>query len=148
VNARRVFPRFRVAGPVRRAKIAASSARECRAPAEKGARAEFNQARVNESNLAIAAEVKRIAAEIGRSSSQVALAWVRAQDPSIIPIIGARKLSQLQDNLGCLEVDLTHAHLARLDAVSRVDLGFPMEFLRPPFIRGLLHGENWDKIAR
>lgn len=112
------------------------------------ARADLNQARVNERNLAIAGEVKKIAAEIGRSSSQVALAWVRAQDPSIIPIVGARKLSQLQDNLGCLDVTLTNAHLARLDAASRVDLGFPMEFLRQPFIRGLVHGENWEKIAR
>ncbi len=108
-------------------------------------RAQMNQARVSERNLAIAAEVKKIAAEMGKSSSQVALAWVRAQDPAYIPIIGARKLSQLQDNLGCLDVSLTHAQLARLDAVSRVDLGFPTEFLAQPFIRGLVHGENWDK---
>lgn len=40
---------------------------------------------------------------------------------------GARRLSQLQENLACLEVRLSDAQMQRLNAVSKIDLGFPHE---------------------
>jgi hypothetical protein len=43
----------------------------------------------------------------------------------VIPILGARRVDQLRDNLGCLEVTLDEEQLRRLDAVSAVDLGYP-----------------------
>ena len=46
--------------------------------------------------------------------------------------LGARKLEQLQDVLGSLEVGLAAEHVARLDEVSRIELGFPYELLRGP----------------
>jgi hypothetical protein len=48
----------------------------------------------------------------------------------MIPVIGARKASQLVDNLGCVDVVLSPAHLERLDAVSKIELGFPYDFIR------------------
>jgi hypothetical protein len=44
-------------------------------------------------------------------------------------MIGARTVAQLRDNLGALEVQLDDDHLARLDAATRVDLGYPHDFL-------------------
>src|SRR5256885_1178607 len=74
--------------------------------------------------------VNALAAERGVSSSQVAIAWVRAQQGRgvVIPIIGARSLAQAQENLGALELELSGDELARLDAVSRIELGFPHDF--------------------
>ncbi|WP_413303927.1 aldo/keto reductase [Bacillus sp. 1P10SD] len=86
---------------------------------------------LNERNLQIAREVDKVAEEIGRSSAQVALNWVRQQQDRgvIIPIIGARTETQLKDNLGCLEFELSQEHMQRLNDVSKVPLGFPHDFL-------------------
>jgi aryl-alcohol dehydrogenase-like predicted oxidoreductase len=86
---------------------------------------------VTERGLAIAAEVMAIADELGATASQVAIAWVRQGEGNIIPLIGARTLTQLNDNLGCLNVHLDDAQLARLDAVSAIEMGFPHDMLRP-----------------
>jgi len=55
---------------------------------------------------------------------------VRQQSPTMIPVIGSRKAGQLVDNLGCVDVVLGAEHLARLDAVSKIELGFPYDFIR------------------
>ena len=100
-----------------------------------------------ERNLAIAEVVGSVAEELDKTPSQVAVAWVLAQHRQrgqIIPILGARKLSQLEDNLGALEVTLTDEHLARLDEASRVALGFPHDFLSGA--RGFVFGDVFDRI--
>jgi aryl-alcohol dehydrogenase-like predicted oxidoreductase len=81
-------------------------------------------------NLAVADAVNAVAAERGASSAQVAIAWVRAQQARgvIVPILGVRRLEQLQDNLGALELTLAAEELARLEEVSRIELGFPHDF--------------------
>jgi len=81
-----------------------------------------------ESSLTLAGTVVEVAKEAGKSPAQVALNWLRAK-PGLIPILGARKLSQFEDNMRCLDWSLTATHLARLDEVSDVELGFPMDFL-------------------
>jgi aryl-alcohol dehydrogenase-like predicted oxidoreductase len=97
-------------------------------------------------NLAIAAEVKNIAAEIRRTPSQVALAWARQQQEHslIIPILGARNASQLRDNMACLEFTLAAEQLARLDAASRISLGFPHEFLE--IVKQMIYGSTFPLI--
>ena len=54
---------------------------------------------------------------------------VRQQSPTMIPVIGARKVSQLKDNLGCVDVELNQAQLDQLDRVSRIEKGFPYDFI-------------------
>ncbi len=99
---------------------------------------------LTERNQAIVRVVQQVADEIGRSPSQVALAWIRAQSPALIPIIAGRRLSQIQDNLACLEVTLSPEQLQRLDRVSRISLGFPLDFL--PQARSLVYGNMFDTI--
>jgi aryl-alcohol dehydrogenase-like predicted oxidoreductase len=91
-----------------------------------------NQPRLTERNLQIARETDRVADQLGATSAQVAIAWVRQSSRRIIPIVGPRTLEQLQDLLGCLEVQLPTEHLARLDDLSRIELGFPYELLTGP----------------
>jgi aryl-alcohol dehydrogenase-like predicted oxidoreductase len=85
--------------------------------------------RVDEYTLAIAAEVQQVAHEIGRTPAQVALNWIRQHGENLIPILGARRLSQLQDNMACLEFRLNDAQMQRLNEMSKIDLGFPYEML-------------------
>lgn len=56
------------------------------------------------------------------------------------PIIGARTLAQLEDNLGALDVQFTDSQLATLEKASRIDLGFPHDFLTRPMTRGVMLG--------
>ena len=101
---------------------------------------------IEEKKLAIAEEVAKIAGEIGCSSSQVALNWVRQQPGLMIPMIGARTVAQLEDNLGCLEFSLTEEHIGRLDQVSKIELGFPHDFLASDEVRDLVYGGTYAKI--
>src|SRR5712671_2103303 len=58
--------------------------------------------------------VKSVSEQTGRSMAQVALAWLRHQTVPVIPIIGARKVSQLQDNLASLDLELSTEQLKTL----------------------------------
>jgi aryl-alcohol dehydrogenase-like predicted oxidoreductase len=66
-----------------------------------------------------------IARARGATVPQVALAWLLAQDCVTSVIIGARKLSQLDDNLRAVDVQLTAEDLAALDAASRLKAEYP-----------------------
>jgi diketogulonate reductase-like aldo/keto reductase len=103
-------------------------------------------AKIPDRSLQIARAVGEVAQEVGRSASQVALAWLRAQHNSIIPILGARKLSQLQDNLGCLDLVLSPAQLQHLNEVSQIELGVPHDFLSRDTIRDRLYGGTFNTI--
>jgi aryl-alcohol dehydrogenase-like predicted oxidoreductase len=85
---------------------------------------------LSDRNLRIADVVNAIAAERSASSAQVAVAWLRAQNrrAQVIPIVGARRRSQIEDTLGAAELDLSSEELERLDAVSAIELGFPHDF--------------------
>ena len=102
--------------------------------------------RTSEACLAIAREVDRVADELGASSAQVATAWVMAQGYGFIPIVGARKVSQIQDTLGAAAVKLEDAQLKALDKVSRIKPGFPHDFLQAPPVRDLIYGEIRSRI--
>ena len=54
----------------------------------------------------VVAAVKAVSDQTGRSMAQVALAWLRYRPVPVIPIIRARKLSRLQDNLASLDLAL------------------------------------------
>lgn len=96
--------------------------------------------------LEVGAEVVAVAEEIGCTPTAVSVAWIRQQAGVIVPLLGARTLSQLEDNLQALEITLSEEHLARLDEATRVDLGFPHEFLGREYIRNLTHAGTWEQI--
>jgi aryl-alcohol dehydrogenase-like predicted oxidoreductase len=69
-------------------------------------------------NQAIVELVKRIATEKNATPAQIALAWLLAQKPWIVPIPGTTKLHRLDENLGALDVTLTAAELREIDQAS------------------------------
>jgi len=70
-----------------------------------------------EKNLKLAAEVEAIAADVGCTPGQLALAWLLAQGESMVPIPGTKRRRYLEDNAGAVDVRLDAGLLARIDAV-------------------------------
>ncbi|MEV5721317.1 aldo/keto reductase [Amycolatopsis mediterranei] len=100
---------------------------------------------IPERHLETARAVDAVADDLGVSSAQVALAWTRAHRPSVHPIIGARRIEQLTDNLAAADLTLPADAVRRLDEVSAIDLGFPYAFLEETreFVFGAV-----DKLVR
>jgi aryl-alcohol dehydrogenase-like predicted oxidoreductase len=72
-------------------------------------------------NMAMVDLVKRVAGQKGATPAQIALAWLLAQNPWIVPIPGTKKLSRLEENLGAVTVQLTPADLHDIaEAASRI----------------------------
>ncbi len=91
--------------------------------------------------MKIAKEVDAIADEIGCSSAHVAINWVRQQSQVVVPIVGARTAKQLEENLGCLDHELSAEHVERLDEVSNIDIGFPHDFLKSELVQNMVFSE-------
>jgi aryl-alcohol dehydrogenase-like predicted oxidoreductase len=71
-----------------------------------------------EANQPIVDVVKRIAHRVNATPAQIALSWLLAQDPSVVPIPGTRKLSRLEENLACTDITLTAEILHELDCAT------------------------------
>ena len=99
------------------------------------------QGALNERGLAIADVVKSVAKEQGNSPAQVALAWTLLDKTVTAPIIGARTIQQLEDNLGALTVAFTADQRKRLDEASAIELGFPHAMLTRPLTRAVMFGD-------
>jgi aryl-alcohol dehydrogenase-like predicted oxidoreductase len=69
-------------------------------------------------NIAIVEVIDAIAAERGATSAQVALAWVHAAGPDVVPIPGTKRRSYLEENVGALDVHLTDADMERLQVAG------------------------------
>jgi aryl-alcohol dehydrogenase-like predicted oxidoreductase len=69
-------------------------------------------------NLAVVDKVAELAAALGVTSSQLALAWVLAQGHDIVPIPGTKRRSYLEQNVAALDIDLSAADLAAIDEVA------------------------------
>ncbi|MBJ6123272.1 aldo/keto reductase [Sphingomonas mollis] len=70
-----------------------------------------------QANQALADIVRQVAGDRGVTPAQIALAWLLAQRPSIVPIPGTTKLHRLEENLGGAAVALSPDDLARIDTV-------------------------------
>jgi aryl-alcohol dehydrogenase-like predicted oxidoreductase len=94
----------------------------------------------------VVAALKKVSQQLGRSPAQVALAWLRYRDIPVIPIVGARSVAQLQDNLASLELTLTPEQVAILNEASTIEMGFPHDFFEKEMVKTLRYGGLRDKI--
>ncbi|GIH16962.1 aldo/keto reductase [Rugosimonospora africana] len=69
--------------------------------------------------------VTAVADELGTTPAAVSLAWLRAREGTVVPILGARRVEHLENNLASLEVALTPEQVRRLDEVSEPILNYP-----------------------
>jgi aryl-alcohol dehydrogenase-like predicted oxidoreductase len=105
-------------------------------------RADMNRGRLTERGLTIAREVDAVADELGAKSAHVALRWLYEQGKNVFPIVGARKVEQLQDALQFLELNLSPEHKQRLDQVSKIEKGFPYDFIGNDYIKDIVFGDS------
>ncbi|SHF52399.1 Predicted oxidoreductase [Desulforamulus putei DSM 12395] len=76
-----------------------------------------------EANQVLVELIKKVAAEKNATPAQIALTWVLAQKPWIVPIPGTRKLERLEENLGAADIELTPEELSDLnDALSKIKI--------------------------
>jgi aryl-alcohol dehydrogenase-like predicted oxidoreductase len=94
----------------------------------------------------IISAVKSVAKQTGRSMAQVALAWLLHRTVPVIPIIGARKVSQLQGNLASLDLELSAEQLKSLDEASRIEPEFPLSIYDREMVRAIRYGGTWDRL--
>ena len=94
----------------------------------------------------VVAALKKVSQQLSRSPAQVALAWLRCREIPVIPIIGARRMSQLEDNLASLELNLTREQVAALDEASAIEMGFPHDFYQNEVVKTVVYGGLRDKI--
>lgn len=69
-------------------------------------------------NLRCADEVRDISADVGATPAQVALAWLLAKGPDIVPIPGTKRVTRLEENVGADALELSADQLARLDRLT------------------------------
>lgn len=109
-------------------------------------RTKLGAGRVPEEKAAIVAEVEAVAREVGASAAQVALRWLRQRSPRAIPIVGARTLDQLRDNLGAVDLEIPEPLFDRLERASRKPLAWPHEMFSSPAQTGFTYGGFLDRI--
>ncbi len=88
-----------------------------------------NSLRRTERSQLITHEVVRIAAELNVSPASVAINWARQREVSVVPLVSGRNAQQLQEMMQCLDYQLSNEHLAALNEISKIEMGFPHDFL-------------------
>lgn len=107
--------------------------------------------RLGERATLIAKKVVELAEQLGVTPGQLAINWTRQhKGQSVIPIIGATRVSQLEDVLGCLKFEIPTDVMKQLNEVSAIELPFPHRFLNEPGVLDVLYGgvKNQMKDSR
>jgi len=104
--------------------------------------------RLSDHSAGITKVVVRIAEELGVSASHVALKWTMQQGFSSIPIVGATKVAQLEDNLKTVDVELSAEHIKQLNEASAITLGFPGDFFNEEAVKTNTFGGFYDKVEK
>jgi len=105
-----------------------------------------NFMRTGERTDRVVAALQKVSQQAGASPAQVALAWLRHREIPVIPIVGARRASQLLENLKSLELELTPEQVALLDAASAIEMGFPHDFFANEMVKTFAYGGLRDRI--
>ena len=80
--------------------------------------------------MEIAQKITELSREINCSPAQLSIAWLLERSPLNIPIVGARKLNHLEDNLKAKDITLPPDVMVKLNDVGHIDLGFPLNFFQ------------------
>jgi aryl-alcohol dehydrogenase-like predicted oxidoreductase len=90
--------------------------------------------------------LRAVAKQAGHSPAQVALAWLRHRRSPVIPIVGARRLDQMEANVAIVDLKLSPEEVHTLDDASQIELGFPHDFLDKPMVKNFTFGGLRDLI--
>ena len=104
--------------------------------------------RRNERSTVIAQKVVEVAEKMGATPAQVAVRWAMQQQFTSIPIVGSRKVEQITDCLGAAGIVIPDNLLAELNEVSKIEPGFPHDFLQGAAARSVIYGDTYDQVKR
>jgi aryl-alcohol dehydrogenase-like predicted oxidoreductase len=111
---------------------------------DKGRLAE-SSIRLGDRATSITKKVVEVAERIGVTPSQLAINWSRQhKNQSVIPIVGATKVSQVEDVLGCLKFEIPVNAMSELNEISKVEPPFPQKFFNEPGVLDVLYGGMKD----
>jgi aryl-alcohol dehydrogenase-like predicted oxidoreductase len=102
-------------------------------------------ASITERQHAVVRAVSGVADELGATAAQVALAWTMTRSPAVHPILGVRRLDQLEDNLQALAVELPPESVAQLEAATSFEIGFPHDFITD--MHTFVFGEAAERVG-
>jgi aryl-alcohol dehydrogenase-like predicted oxidoreductase len=83
----------------------------------------------NESTWRVLDALQAVATEVGKTPAQVAINWLLRKPAVTAPIVGARRMEQLENNLAAVGWELDSDHLKQLDEASRPSLPYPYNFI-------------------
>ncbi|HEY3699396.1 MAG TPA: aldo/keto reductase [Spongiibacteraceae bacterium] len=122
--------------PLKSGALSGKHRRETKSEAQIG-RGSWAASLLDERGYDVVETLHEIAKEIDSTPARIAINWVCRQAGVTSPIIGARTLQQLDDNIAALDVSLSAAHLQRLSDLTTPKLNFPAAFLKnSPAFRG------------
>ncbi|MBB6347498.1 MAG: putative oxidoreductase, aryl-alcohol dehydrogenase like protein [Nonomuraea muscovyensis] len=98
-------------------------------PAPPAGRTRVDPASLTARDHAVARTVREVADDLGATPAQVALAWTRTRSTAVHPIVGARDVAQLTDNLGATALTLPEEATRRLEAAAPFEPGFLSDFI-------------------
>ena len=111
-----------------------------------GQRVNKDSKRFNEKNNTITQCLVKLAAELGHTPGQVALRWVMQKSDQTIPLVGARKVEQLQESLKVLDFELSDDSMNQLDEISAISLGYPHDFVKTDLVRDYAFAGMLDDV--
>jgi aryl-alcohol dehydrogenase-like predicted oxidoreductase len=104
--------------------------------------------RLNENSQLITKQVMAVAEKLGADAANVALKWTMQQPLSVIPVVGATRVEQLEQNLRTIDVVIPDEDMKHLDEISAIDLGFPMKFFKEEAVQINTYGGFYNKIEK
>jgi aryl-alcohol dehydrogenase-like predicted oxidoreductase len=100
---------------------------------------------LNPQHVEVAAAVARHAASLGCSPAALALAWILQR--GVLPIIGARTVQQLEDNLRSIDVVVPPAMVAELNGLMPPAMGYPETLLAGEFFQDMMLGKVRRQVS-
>jgi len=113
---------------------------------KEGMRIKPESVRLSQRNQVIAKGVFDLSQKIGRSPAHIALRWLIQQPGVVIPVVGVRTFEQIHDNLGCLDFTLDLESMQFLDELTKIELGFPHDFLAGDIVKNLAFGGMYESL--
>lgn len=111
-------------------------------------RVKENSARRNERANSIVQVLVDVATQLGVTPAQVAIRWAMQKEHTSIPIVGSAKSHQLAESLGAVNVVIPEEHMKALDEVSKIEMGFPHDFLAGEGVNQVLFGGTRNSIVK
>jgi aryl-alcohol dehydrogenase-like predicted oxidoreductase len=111
-------------------------------------RVKENSSRRNENNTEIVKKVVDIAQQLNTTPTEVALKWTMQKPFTSIPIVGATRKEQMNESVKAVSTTLPENFIQELDEVSKIELGFPHDFLASKEVQNVIYGGTYESIKK